>query len=75
MYSNATIIKVVGELKNTINYNSSKDAEDITKLKDGNKNHPAEYFNSLYECPGNCDICKAIHRGCVAGENTFAKEH
>lgn len=45
------------------------------KLAAGNKNHPAEYFDGLYKCPGNCDICKAIHRGCLAGENTYADEH
>lgn len=45
------------------------------KLKAGNKNHPAEYFESLYKCPGNCDICKAINRGCLAGEHTYADEH
>ena len=26
-------------------------------------------------CPGNCDICKAAHRGCIAGETTYAHEH
>ena len=30
--------------------------------------------NGFY-CPGNCDICKAIHRGCLAGETTYCKEH
>lgn len=45
------------------------------KLKAGNKNHPAEYFETLYKCPGNCDICKACKRGCIAGENTYADEH
>lgn len=28
-----------------------------------------------YKCPGNCDICKKIHRGCIAGENTYTDEH
>lgn len=45
------------------------------KLKDGNKNHGPEYFNNLYRCPGNCDICKTLHRGCIAGETTYADEH
>lgn len=45
------------------------------KLKDGNKNHDASYFEKLYKCPGNCDICKAAHRGCIAGETTYADEH
>lgn len=45
------------------------------KLKDGNKNHPVEYFLNLYRCPGNCDICKKINRGCIAGETTYADEH
>lgn len=26
-------------------------------------------------CPGNCDICKAANRGCVAGETTYCMEH
>lgn len=26
-------------------------------------------------CPGNCDICKAMNRGCVAGETTYCNEH
>lgn len=45
------------------------------KLKDGNKNHPAAYFDTLYRCPGNCDICKAAGRGCIGGETTYADEH
>lgn len=45
------------------------------KLKAGNKNHPESYFATLYKCPGNCDICKELGRGCLAGETTFADEH
>lgn len=45
------------------------------KLKDGNKNHDAAYFEKLYKCPANCDVCKALHRGCIAGETTYADEH
>lgn len=45
------------------------------KLKDGNRNHAPEYFDSLYKCPGNCDICKECGRGCLAGETTYADEH
>lgn len=26
-------------------------------------------------CPGNCDVCKAIGRGCIAGETTYCNEH
>lgn len=26
-------------------------------------------------CPGNCDVCKNLHRGCVVGETTYCKEH
>lgn len=26
-------------------------------------------------CPGNCDICKANCRGCLAGETTYCNEH
>lgn len=26
-------------------------------------------------CPGNCDVCKAAGRGCVAGETTYCNEH
>lgn len=28
-----------------------------------------------FYCPGNCDICKAINRGCLAGETTYCNEH
>lgn len=28
-----------------------------------------------FYCPGNCDICKATHRGCIAGETTYCDEH
>ena len=45
------------------------------KLKGGNKNRTAESFAAMYKCPGNCDICKACGRGCLAGEDTFADEH
>ena len=45
------------------------------KLKDGNKNHEPEFFNSLFKCPGNCDICKENHTGCIAGMDTYANEH
>ena len=45
------------------------------KLKAGNKNRSEESFYSMHKCPGNCDICKATGRGCIAGENTYADEH
>ena len=46
------------------------------KMPSGNKNHPdPSYFENLYKCPGNCDICKACHRGCIAGENTYNDLH
>lgn len=28
-----------------------------------------------FKCPGNCDICKELHRGCIAGENTYNDLH
>ena len=28
-----------------------------------------------FYCPGNCDLCKNLHRGCVAGETVYCKEH
>ena len=30
---------------------------------------------NVWYCPGNCDICKACNRGCVAGETTYCNEH
>ena len=45
------------------------------KMKNGNKNHGADYFNNLYKCPGNCDVCKAARRGCPYGETVYADEH
>lgn len=32
-------------------------------------------FKGLWKCPGNCDICKAAHRGCVASETSYVDEH
>ena len=28
-----------------------------------------------FYCPGNCDICKELKRGCLAGETTYCNEH
>lgn len=28
-----------------------------------------------FYCPGNCDVCKEINRGCIAGETTYCNEH
>lgn len=28
-----------------------------------------------FYCPGNCDICKENHRGCVAQETVYCNEH
>lgn len=43
------------------------------RMKDGNKDEMN--WSEMYKCPGNCDICKKLSRGCLAGENTFADEH
>ena len=45
------------------------------KMAAGNKNHPAEYFETLFRCPGNCDICKENNVGCVGGMDTYNDEH
>ena len=45
------------------------------KLKNGNKDTSEEEFKKMFLCPGNCDVCKAINRGCIKGENTFVHEH
>ena len=46
------------------------------KLKDGNKNRTESEFNSMYKCPGNCDICKTGNgHGCIIGEDTYCDEH
>lgn len=45
------------------------------KLKSGNKNHNPEFFDGLYKCPGNCDICKTSGMGCIGGMDTYADEH
>lgn len=34
-----------------------------------------EKYRDLYKCPGNCDICKKLNRGCIKGENTYADLH
>lgn len=45
------------------------------KFKAGNINHEPEFFNSLYKCPGNCDLCKAAKKGCIGGQDTYCDEH
>lgn len=45
------------------------------KLKAGNKNHETSFFDGLYQCPGNCDLCKEKKLGCIGGMNTYANEH
>jgi len=30
---------------------------------------------NVWHCPGNCDICKAQNRGCVAGEDSWTWDH
>ena len=47
----------------------------VCRLKDGNRDMTDEQIYSLYHCPGNCDICKAARRGCVAGESAYIDEH
>ena len=34
-----------------------------------------EHKPAGHYCPGNCDVCKANHRGCIAGETTYCHEH
>ena len=36
---------------------------------------PDEPKPTCYKCPGNCDVCKAACKGCIAGENTYADLH
>ena len=43
------------------------------RMKDGNKD-PMDW-DSMWKCPGNCDICKAAGRGCIVGESSYADEH
>ena len=45
------------------------------KLKAGNVNHDSNFFDGLFKCPGNCDVCKFVKRGCIVGENTYTDEH
>jgi hypothetical protein len=45
------------------------------RFKAGNINHEPEFFNSLYKCPGNCDLCKAAKLGCIGGMDTYCDEH
>ena len=37
------------------------------------KNDPVKPVG--HYCPGNCDVCKAARRGCIAGETTYCHEH
>ena len=34
-----------------------------------------EHKPAGHYCPGNCDVCKATRRGCIAGETTYCHEH
>ena len=45
------------------------------KLKAGNVDTSVDWFKKTYKCPGNCDVCKACKRGCVAGESAWCDEH
>lgn len=36
---------------------------------------PGEEKPRCYRCPGNCDACKAAHRGCIKGEDTYNDLH
>lgn len=45
------------------------------KFKAGNKNHTPDFFKNLYQCPGQCDICKKLNRGCIGYENTYVNQH
>lgn len=45
------------------------------KLASGNVDTSEDWFVNTFKCPGNCDICKACHRGCVAGESAWCNEH
>ena len=36
---------------------------------------PDEPVPDAFKCPGNCDICKATGRGCIAGETTYNDLH
>lgn len=41
-------------------------------MKD-DENKPDPKIN--FYCPGNCDLCKASGRGCLAGETVYCNEH
>ena len=43
------------------------------RMKDGNKDAMA--WDTMWKCPGNCDVCKAAGRGCIVGECTYCDEH
>lgn len=38
------------------------------------KNSP-ERFETMYKCPGNCDICKELNRGCINRESAYTDLH
>lgn len=45
------------------------------KMKYGNINHDDKFFDNLFKCPGNCDICKENNTGCIGYMDTYADEH
>ena len=34
-----------------------------------------ERFETMYKCPGNCDICKELNRGCINRESAYTDLH
>ena len=34
-----------------------------------------EEIPQMFKCPGNCDICKSNHCGCIAGQSTYNDAH
>ena len=32
-------------------------------------------FADIWKCPGNCDVCKKLQRGCPYGETTYTEVH
>lgn len=81
-------IKVNGQLPNnlTVMFSQWKERDESGNIKaipfDNPYNMPIftvrfdeEEKPNLYKCPGNCDICKQLNRGCIAGESTYNDAH
>lgn len=48
----------------------------VCRMEDDARNdYGPEFFDDAWQCPGNCDVCGALGRGCRVGESAWTWEH